>query len=270
MTYHLGQNWRGWLTGQFRDAWLDGKSYLHLQHNKKYSQNPDQRISETTQNVATSTLSLGLGLFRSVLNVATFSVVLWSLSPMMLAGAVGFSALFHVASIKAGGPMRGVWKKLMDTEAKFRHALGRVRDNAKPIALAGLESVEKETLTEEFNALDRKRRDFFKLNLRVSMVSSLNLSSASVVPVGMMAPQFFAGTATLGGLELARQAYGHFYQAISWFPQGFTQIASWSAQVSQLMEFKKDLDDNKLDITVPKPTAVAKPAFIARLAGAKL
>ncbi len=123
----------------------------------------------------------------------------------------------------------------------------------------------------EFNTLDQKRRDFFKLNLRTSMVGSLNWSSASVVPIGMMAPQFIAGTATLGGLELARQAYGHFYQAISWFPQGFTQIASWSAQVSQLMEFKKDLEDNKLDITTPNPPApAAKPAFITKLSGVKL
>jgi len=60
MTLNLGQNWRGWLTRQFSDAWLNGKSYLRLQHNKKYEQNPDQRIAETIENVTGKTLGLGL------------------------------------------------------------------------------------------------------------------------------------------------------------------------------------------------------------------
>lgn len=249
MTLNLGQNWRGWLTRQFNDAWLGNKSYLRLQHNKKYGQNPDQRIGETIANVTRSTLDLGLGLFRSVVALATFSVLLWQVSPLMVGAAVACAATAHAATHWAGGSMRRVWRGLMDKEAKFRHALVRVRDNAKPIALAGLEPVERETLTSEFNALDSYRRDFYKLNLKTGIVNSLNMNSASVVPIGLMAPQFFAGTATLGGLELARQFYGQFYNAISWFPQGYSDISSWSANVTQLMDFQADLEDNKADIT---------------------
>ena len=261
MTSNLAQNWRGWLTKQFSEAWLKDKSYLRLQHNKKYAQNPDQRIAETVNNVTSSTLSLSLGLFRSVVGVATFSIMLWHIAPIMVGAAVGCAVVAHAASHWTGGSMRKIWRGLMDHEAKFRHALVRVRDNAKPIALAGLEPVEKETLTDEFNSLDEKRREFYKLNWRTGLVGSLNWSSASIVPIALSAPKFFAGTATLGGLELARQVYGNFYQAISWFPQGYTQIATWSANVSQLMDFHKDLEENKLDITqkveAPKPAPAA-------------
>lgn len=263
MTSNLGQNWRGWLTKQFSEAWLKDKSYLRLQHNKKYAQNPDQRIAETVNNVTGSTLSLSLGLFRSVVGVVTFSVMLWHIAPVMVGAALVCAAGAHAASHWAGGSMRKIWRGLMDHEAKFRHALVRVRDNAKPIALAGLEPVEKETLTDEFNNLDAKRREFYKLNWRTGLVGSLNWSSASIVPIALSAPKFFAGTATLGGLELARQVYGNFYQAISWFPQGYTQIATWSANVSQLMDFHKDLEENKLDITqktdAPKPASAIAP-----------
>ncbi len=258
MTSNLGQNWRGWLTKQFSEAWLGEKSYLRLQHNKKYAQNPDQRIAETVNNVTGTTLSLSLGLFRSLVGLATFSVMLWHIAPIMVGAAVGCAVVAHAASHWTGGSMRKIWRGLMDHEAKFRHALVRVRDNAKPIALAGLEPVEKETLTDEFNSLDAKRREFYKLNWRTGLVSTLNWNTASIVPIALSAPKFFAGAATLGGLELARQVYGNFYQAISWFPQGYTQIATWSANVSQLMDFQKDLEENKADITVRKP-AVPKP-----------
>ncbi len=249
MTSNLGQNWRGWLTKQFADAWLSDKSYLRLQHDKRYAQNPDQRIAETVGNVTGTTLGLGLGLFRSAVGLVTFSVMLWHIAPIMVGAAVVCAAGAHAATHWTGGSMRKIWRGIMDTEAKFRHALVRVRDNAKSIALAGLEPVEKETLTTEFNTLDEKRREFYKANWRTGLVSTLNMNSASVVPIALAAPKFFAGTATLGGLELARQVYGQFYNAISWFPQGYTQISSWSANVNQLMDFQKDLAENKLDIT---------------------
>lgn len=259
MTLNLGQNWRGWLTKQFSAAWLEGKSYLRLQHNKKFAQNPDQRIAETIGNVTSSSLSLGLGLFRSAVGFATFSVMLWHIAPVMVGAALVCAVGAHAATHWSGGSMRKIWRGLMDTEAKFRHALVRVRDNAKPIALAGLEPVEKETLTKEFNTLDEKRRDFYKVNWRTGMVNSLNVNSSSVVPIALTAPKFFAGTATLGGLELARQVYGQFYNAISWFPQGYSQIASWSANVTQLMDFEQDLAENKADITERKPPAPPTP-----------
>lgn len=262
LTLNLGQNWRGWLTKQFTEAWLDGKSYLRLQHNKHYTQNPDQRIAETIGNVTGTTLSLGLGALRSVVALGVFSVMLWQIAPVMVGAAVVCSVAAHAATHFWGGSMRKIWRGLMDTEAKFRHGLVRVRDNAKPIALAGLEKVEKQTLTEEFNTLDTKRREFYKLNFSMGMIGSINMSTASIVPIALMAPKFFAGTATLGTLELARQVYGQFYSAISWFPQGYTQIAGWQNNINQLIDFQKDLEENKLDIT--KPIFKASPAPAAK------
>lgn len=266
MTSTLSQNWRGWLTKQFKQAWLGNKTFLRMQHDKNYTQNPDQRIAETVTNVADMTLGLSLGLFRSAVSVVTFSVMLWHISPLMLGAAVVCAVGSHAATHFAGAPLRKIWRGLIDTEARFRHALGRVRDNAKPIALAGMEPVEDETLSNEFNKIDEKRRELYKVSFRTGIVNWLNMSSVSIVPIGMMAPKFFAGTATIGGLELARQVYTQFYFAVSWFPQNYNQIASWSANVNQLIEFKKDLEENKADITVRQAQAPAaalgKPAQI--------
>jgi putative ATP-binding cassette transporter len=253
MTLMLSHNWRKWLTGKLSDAWLSGKSYLRLQHSKRFSQHPDQRIAETVGNVTGSTLGLGLGLFRSVIGIATFSVMLWHIAPVMVGAALACATVAHIATTKIGKSMRKSWKFLADAEAKFRHALARVRNNAKPIALAGLEPVEKETLREGFDNIDKGRREFYKLNWRTGLVNSFNINSSSIVPIALSAPKFFAGTATLGGLELARQAYGQFYSALCWFPQGYAQITNWSASVGQMMDFQKDLEENKSDITTPLP-----------------
>ncbi|MFH1158564.1 MAG: ATP-binding cassette domain-containing protein [Pseudomonadota bacterium] len=249
MTNVLGQDWRGWLTRQFSEAWLDGKAYLRLQHNKRDTQNPDQRIAETIPNVTTQTLTLGLGLFRSAAALTVFSVMLWSISPLMVGAAVACAAGAHVATHWTGGSMRKIWKEWLDAGAKFRHTLVRVLDNAKPIALAGLEPVEKETMNEKFIAHDAKSRDLYKLNQRTGLVASFNANTSSVVPIALFAPKFFAGTATLGSFEFARQAYSQFYIALNWLPQGYTQISGWAVNVNQLMDFQKDLEENRADIT---------------------
>lgn len=258
ITSNLGQNWRGWLTKQFNSAWLEGKSYLKLQHSKKYTQNPDQRIAETIGNVTGSTLSLTLGLFHSVVGIGIFSAMLWHISPILVGAAVVCSLGAHAATHWAGSSLGRIWQHINDTEAKFRHALTRVRDNAKVIALTGMEPVEDETLTREFGKVDKNRRDLFKANAKTGIVGWMNMSSVSIVPIALSAPKFFAGTATIGGLELTRQAYTQFYFALSWFPQSYTAIANWTANVNQLMEFKKDLDANKADITERRPPVETK------------
>ncbi len=268
MTGTLSQNWRGWMSDKFNEAWLSGKAYLRFQQNKRFSQNPDQRIAETIPNVAGTTLGLTLGLFHSAVAVGTFSLMLWHISPLMLGAAVVCAAGSHAVTHWAGGSLNRIWRGIMDTEAKFRHALTRVRDNAKPIALAGFERVEKETLKDEFNKLDKTRRSLLKVSWRTGIIGWLNMSSVSIVPIAMMAPKFFAGTATIGGLELARQVYTQFYFALSWFPQNYGTIASWNANVSQLMEFHRDLEKNKAEadaITAkgPAPTAAPAPGLAA-------
>jgi vitamin B12/bleomycin/antimicrobial peptide transport system ATP-binding/permease protein len=251
MSDNLGQTWRGWLTRQFNDAWLSGKTYLRLQHSKKFTRNPDQRIAETVANVTNQTLSLGLGAFRAVIGACTFALVLWHLSPLMVLAAAACSGVSFAATKLAGHNIGKLWRGMMDGEAKFRHSLTRVRDNAKTIALTGYEPVEKETLTETFDSLDGTKREFFKANMRTGMAWSFSANAASVVPIAMSVPKFVAGTATLGGLELARQSFNQFYNAVGWFPQAYTQLAGWSANVGQLVEFRRELEENKLDITTP-------------------
>ena len=259
ITSNLGQNWRGWLTKQFNTAWLGGKAYLRLQHSKKYTQNPDQRIAETIGNVTGSTLGLTLGLFHSVVGVAIFSAMLWHISPLLVGTAVVCSLGAHAATHYAGGSLGRIWQGINDTEAKFRHALTRVRDNAKTIALTGMEPVEDETLTREFGKVDANRRELFKVNAKTGIVGWMNMSSVSIVPIALSAPKFFAGTATLGGLELTRQAYTQFYFALSWFPQSYAAIANWKANMNQLMDFRKDLDANKSDIVSRLPSELKVP-----------
>jgi len=263
MTDVLTLNWRGWLTKQFNGAWLGGKAHFKLQQGRNKTENPDQRIAENIPAVADQTLGLGLGLFRSVISLATFSALLIHLSPLMLAAAVVCAGGAAVAASKIGGPLQKIITGLQGCEAKFRHALVRVRDNAKPIALADLEPVEKATLGKQFNDIDAARRGMYKLQRSLGIFTTLNLQSATIVPIALAAPKFFYQGATMGSLELMRQVYGQVYGALSWFTQGYPLVANWSANVNQLITFSKALEETRTDITA-RGAAPGKPPINAR------
>jgi vitamin B12/bleomycin/antimicrobial peptide transport system ATP-binding/permease protein len=263
MTNNLGQTWRGWLTRQFNDAWLGGKAYLKLQNDTKAAKNPDQRIAETVANVTGQTLQLGFGTFRSVIGACTFALMLWHISPLMVGVAAVCSGASYAATRWAGNPMHKLWRAISDTEGKFRNALTRVRSNARTIALTGYEPVEKATLNDAFDEIDEKRRQFYKANARMGVVWDTSAHVSSVVPVVISVPKLLAGTMTMGGLELARQTFSQFYNAMSFLPQAYSQISGWSASVGQLMDFKKALEENRLDITAPAGAANAEPGAAA-------
>jgi putative ATP-binding cassette transporter len=257
MTDTLTLNWRGWLTRQFNAAWLSDRTQFRMQQRAGKPGTPDQRIAENIPAVADQTLGLGLGLFRSVLSLATFSLMLWHLSPLMLGAAVVCAAGAAVATHRIGGPLQKLLTGLQAAEGKFRHALVRVRDNAKPIALAGLEAAERASLGGDFNAIDAQRRDIYKLQRKLGIFTTLNMQSSTIVPIALAAPKFFWGAASMGSLELMRQAYGQVYTALNWFSQGYPLVATWATNTDLLIDFSKSVAESK------RKDKVAPAAFAA-------
>src|SRR5262249_29381083 len=72
--------WRRWMTNSYLQNWLRNKHYYRLQLGADPTDNPDQRIAEDLSFFPAQTLILSLGLASNVVQAASFSFVLWSLS----------------------------------------------------------------------------------------------------------------------------------------------------------------------------------------------
>ena len=84
--------WRAWLTDHVLRNWMSNRAYytMALQQvpglagdGSRGTDNPDQRISEDLDNFTTTTLSFGIDLLSTVVSLASFAQILWSLSGMM-------------------------------------------------------------------------------------------------------------------------------------------------------------------------------------------
>src|SRR5689334_24414094 len=72
--------WRRWLTDRYLRAWLADDAYYRMQLVAHETDNPDQRIAEDVQLLASHTLGLFTGGLRAIVTLVTFVAILWGLS----------------------------------------------------------------------------------------------------------------------------------------------------------------------------------------------
>src|SRR5512143_1162327 len=65
---------------------------------------------------------------------------------------------------------------------------------------------------------------------------------ATVFPILVAAPRYFAGAISLGGLTQTALAFGQVQSSLSWFVDVYPRIAQWTASVNRLTGFHEELD----------------------------
>ncbi|WP_135467045.1 ABC transporter ATP-binding protein/permease [Crenalkalicoccus roseus] len=245
--------WRRWLTRQYLDRWLDGRAYYRIALTDPGTDNPDQRIAEDIRLFVDDTLGLGLGLLTSVVTLASFVVVLWSLSgPLTVLGldipgymvwvALGYAVLGTWLAHRVGWRLIGLNFNQQKVEADFRFALVRLRENAEGVALYGGEADEKRGLLGRFRRLMENWWAIMVATKRLTFFTASYNQVAVVFPFVVAAPSYFAGIIPLGGLTQTATAFGQVQGALSWFVDNYARLAEWRATVERLTGFTRAVE----------------------------
>ncbi|MBR0679207.1 ABC transporter ATP-binding protein/permease [Roseomonas eburnea] len=242
--------WRRWLTEIYLTQWLEGRAYYRMALTDPVTDNPDQRIAEDARMFVDDTLSLGLGLMNSVVTLASFIIVLWSLSgPLNVLGVEIPGYMVWVALIYAllgtwlahliGRPLIALNFTQQKVEADFRFALVRFRENSEGIALYGGEADEQRGLTQRFRALMENWWAIMTATKRLTFFTAGYTQVAIVFPIVVAAPAYFAGRIPLGGLIQTSSAFGQVQGALSWFVDNYARLTEWRATVERLTGFTR-------------------------------
>ena len=249
--------WRRWLTERYYRDWLSGRAYYLLQLEPSHVENPEQRIQDDIGIVANLTLDLTTGLINAVTTLGSFLVLLWTLSgqlPLHVAGfslsipgymvwvAILYAALGSVATHFVGRALIGINFDLQRYDAEFRFRMIRIRENAESIALYGGEKDEELQLRTAFGQIWRTWWRLMKTQRRLTFFTAGYGQLATVFPILVAAPRYFAGAISLGGLTQTALAFGQVQSSLSWFVDVYPRIAQWTASVNRLTSFHEELD----------------------------
>jgi len=252
--------WRAWVTERQLAAWLADRAYYRVALIGS-TDNPDQRIADDIRLFVDDSLTLGLGLLRSVVTLFSFVIVLWSLSgPLEVWGVsvpgymVWAALLYAVAGTwlahVIGRRLIGLNFAQQRAEADFRFALMRLRENAEGVALQGGEAVEQAGLLARFGALIGNWWSIMLATKQLTFFTSGYNQAAVVFPYLVAAPAYFAGRSQLGELTQTAGAFTEVQQALSWIVDNYRGITEWRATVERLTGFQEALEAARRSATL--------------------
>ncbi len=266
--------WRRWMTRAYLERWLEGSNHYRMQLLGDAADNPDQRIAEDIRMfIEGGILPLGLGLLNSIVSLASFSVILWTLSaaaPLHLFGDAwnipGY--LFWAALIYAvigtalthwiGRPLVALNYQQQRYEADFRFNLVRVRENAEQVALLEGEKAERDQLAGRFARLADNWMAIMSRTKRLTFLTAGYGQVATVFPFIVTSPAYFAGAVQLGGLMQTASAFGSVQGALSFFVDAYRRLAEWNAVIERLDGFDRSILTAR-QVAVSPPVIAVEP-----------
>jgi len=261
----LTLRWRRWATRNMLGQWLDNQRYHKLKLSETDVDNPDQRIAEDIDLFIIKSLKLSLGLLTSVVSLFSFLHILWQASSLVsvpfngealvIPGLLVWVALVYAlvgtgVAFWLGRALPGLNFMQQRREADFRFSLIRLRENADSVAQYRGEAAEKQ----RFNyRLEAALENFWALVKKQKLImgySTLYLRSATVIPMFIMAPQFFAGAFPLGRLTQISAAFGEVHAAIAYLVEVFPELSEWKSVIDRLVGFQERLDNVEVESQV--------------------
>lgn len=252
--------WRLWLTRRVLDDWLEGHAYFRGRFVRDavgaVADNPDQRIQADVDIVTTGSADpnnpahgsnhiLLFGAIEAMLTVASFGVILWSLSgPLDVFGLVIPRALFWtvivyvlaatVVAFWIGRPLIRLSFVNEVRNAGFRYAMIRLKDAAAGVGLYRGEAAERRDLDDRISGVIGNYRSWLRrmmlfLGWNVSMSQAIN-----PLPYVVQAQRLFSQQISFGDVMQSATAFAAIHDGLSFFRTSYDAFAGFRAALIRL------------------------------------
>lgn len=277
--------WRRWMTHRLMNRWLDNRAYYRLQLQNYGTDNPEQRIEADIANFVGDSLALSLNLLSNVVNMFSFSILLWGLSgpiSFMLFGtsftipgymlwiAIAYALVGSVATFLIGRPLVPANFDQQKFSADFRYRMTRIRENAESIALYAGEAREQAGLEGSFGYVWRNYWRLMILTKRLNWFGNFYDQLAIIFPLVVAAPRYFAGAIEFGVIFQVSNAFGRVQGSLSWFINVFQSLASWKATSNRLVTFVEALEQVETAVHVRTLSIEPREAAAVALAASDI
>jgi putative ATP-binding cassette transporter len=229
----LGLFWREWLTTHLLGRYLAGKAYLRVDRRDDID-NPDQRLTEDVRTFTITTLSFCSILTNSTLMLVAFLGVLWSITPWLVAAAVGYAAFGSVMTVLLGRRLVHLNFLQLKKEADLRFRLIQVRENDEAIAFHGSEGAERGHVLRRLAVAVENYLQIVRVNRNLNVFARGYEYVTQILPVLVVAPLFFRGEIEFGVVTQSMFAFTFVLGAFSVIITQFQAISSFAAVAVRL------------------------------------
>lgn len=232
----LALKWREWTTDKYLEKYFANRKYYDIQ-SKQLVDNPDQRINDDIRVFTDTALGFFLTIFNSILDLISFSAIMFSIYPPLFLALLVYALGGTAISLWLGRNLVVLNFMQEQREADFRYSLVRIRENAESIAFYKGEKNEKKILFDRFSSVLDNFQELVTTSRNLNFFTSFYRLLIQLVPLAVVAPQYFKGAIELGVVNQSSSAFNHILSDVSLVVYQIETIAGLSAVVDRLGEF---------------------------------
>jgi vitamin B12/bleomycin/antimicrobial peptide transport system ATP-binding/permease protein len=236
----VGLKWRKWLTNNFLSQYLEHRSFYKINQSKDID-NPDQRITQDIDAFTTTSLSFLLLILGSVIDVISFSGILWSISSTLAIFLIIYSILGTGIAALLGQRLISLNFLQLRKEADFRYGLVHVRDNSEAIAFYQGEEQEKVQIGRRFVEALRNYNFLIGWQRNLGFFRTPYRYLTYLLPSLILAPIYFAKGSALkfGDISQANFAFAQVFEAFALVVLQINQLSAFAAGINRLDTFEE-------------------------------
>ncbi len=241
---YLGMQWRAWMTNDFLGRYFTDRNYYEVETNADID-NPDQRIMEDIRSFTRTSLAFLLILLGSLMDLVSFTGILWSKSVLLVCVVLGYSLVGTLLTALLGRRLVRLNFNQLRYEADFRYSLIHVRDNTESIAFYQGEETEVAHISQRFRNVLKNFGLLIGWQRNLSFFTTAYSYLPVVLPFLVLFPQYFSGKIEYGDMVQANFAFAQVYGALSLIVSQIEQITGFAAGVQRLSTFSEALEPEK-------------------------
>ena len=188
--------------------YLSGRAFYRIQA-QSLVDNPDQRIIDDVRAFTDTSLGFSLTLFRAIIDLASFSNILYGIYPPLFAALLVYSVGGTALSVYLGRDLVGLNFAQEKREADVRYSLVRVRENAEAVAFYGGEGNEGRVIGDRLGAAVRNYLGLLRTSRNLDFFTSFYRYFIQLLPAAVVAPLFFRGEIEFGVVNQSASAFNH-------------------------------------------------------------
>lgn len=237
----LGLRWRDWMTQKFLGQYFQNRAYYEINFEEDID-NPDQRIAEDIKSFTATSLTFLLLILGSVIDVISFTGILWSISSFLAIFLISYAVIGTVLAALFGRKLITLNFNQLRREADFRYGLVHVRDNAESIAFYQGEAQEQGQLRRRFVEVLRNFNFLIGWQRNLAFFRTPYRYATYILPSVILAPLYFQEQIRFGDISQAGFAFSQIFEAFALVVLQINQLSAFAAGVNRLETFTEALD----------------------------
>lgn len=238
----IALDWYQWLNNNILLKYLSSRAYYKINF-KSNIDNPDQRLSQEIEPIASNAISFSATLLEKVLEMTALLIIIWSISQQVTVILVIYTVIGNLIAVSLTQQLNKINQEELEGKADYNYCLTHVRTHAESIAFFRGEKQELDIIVRRFSNLIRTVKLRIEWERNKDIFNRGYQAAIQIFPFIVFGPLDIKGEMEFGEISQAALACYFFANALADLINEFGTSGKFSSYVERLSEFSDALQE---------------------------